>query len=107
MILLAFSGIVEGKKHPDEKGTSKGATMHILLIEDDRRLAKRIQQVLVEERHLVEVVHDGKSALPQAGGDFDCLLLAILLPGMNHIAVCRCLPDHPIATPILLLTALE
>ncbi len=106
MILLAFSGIVEGKRHPEEKGTSKGATMRILLIEDDRRLAKRIQQVLVEERHLVEVVHDGKSALLQAGGAFDCLILDILLPGMNGIAVCRWLREHAIATPILLLTAL-
>src|SRR5712671_3917600 len=80
--------------------------MRILLIEDDRRLAKRIQQVLVEERHLVEVVHDGKSALLQAGGAFDCLILDILLPGMNGIAVCRWLREHAIATPILLLTAL-
>jgi DNA-binding response OmpR family regulator len=80
--------------------------MRILLIEDDRRLAKRIQQVLVEERHLVEVVHDGKSALLQASGAFDCLILDILLPGMNGIAVCRWLREHAITTPILLLTAL-
>jgi len=80
--------------------------MRILLIEDDRRLAKRIQRVLVEERHLVEVVHDGKSALLQASGDFDCLILDILLPGMNGIAVCRWLREHAITTPILLLTAL-
>src|SRR5260370_386705 len=106
MILQVFSGIVEGKQHPDEKGTSKGATMRILLIEDDRRLAKRIQQVLVEERRLVEVVHDGKSALLQAGGAFDCLIFDILVPGMKGIAVCRWLREHAIATPILLLTAL-
>jgi len=80
--------------------------MRILLIEDDRRLAKRIQRVLVEERHLVEVVHDGKSALQLGGGDFDCLILDILLPGMNGIAVCRWLREHAITTPILLLTAL-
>lgn len=80
--------------------------MHILLIEDDTRLAKRIQQVLVEERHLVEVVYDGKNALLQATGDFDCLILDILLPGMNGIAVCRWLREHGINTPILLLTAL-
>lgn len=80
--------------------------MRILLIEDDRRLAKRIQRVLVEERHLVEVVHDGKSALQLGSGEFDCLILDILLPGMNGIAVCRWLREHAITTPILLLTAL-
>src|SRR5260370_24566777 len=107
MILMSVSGIVEGKQHPDEKGKSKGANMRILLIEDDRRLAKRIQQVLVEERHLVEVVHDGKSALLQAGGAFDCMILDILLPGMNGIAACPWFREHAIATPILLLTPLR
>jgi DNA-binding response OmpR family regulator len=48
----------------------------------------------------------GKSALVQASGDFDCLILDILLPGMNGIAVCRWLREHAITTPILLLTAL-
>lgn len=80
--------------------------MRILLIEDDRRLAKRIQRVLVEERHLVEVVHDGKRALRQADGEFDCLIVDILLPGMNGLALCRWLREHAISTPILLLTAL-
>lgn len=82
--------------------------MHILLVEDDERLARRLARMLIEERHTVEVVGDGKQALVHAQGDgFDCLILDILLPGMNGIAVCRWLRAHAITTPILLLTALD
>ncbi len=82
--------------------------MHILLIEDDERLARRLARVLTEERHTVEVVGDGKQAILHAqGGDYDCLILDILLPEINGIAVCRWLRAHAITTPILLLTALD
>jgi DNA-binding response OmpR family regulator len=82
--------------------------MHILLVEDDERLARRLARVLTEERHTVEIVGDGKQAILHAQGDsFDCLILDILLPEMNGIAVCRWLRAHAITTPILLLTALD
>src|SRR5260370_37359631 len=82
--------------------------MHILLVEDDERLARRLARVLTEERHTVEVVGDGKQAILHVqGDDFDCLILDILLPEMNGIAVCRWLRAHAITTPILLLTALD
>jgi two-component system OmpR family response regulator len=82
--------------------------MHILLVEDDERLARRLARVLTEERHRVEVVGDGKQAILHAHeGDFDCLILDILLPEMNGIAVCRWLRAHAITTPILFLTALD
>ncbi len=82
--------------------------MHILLIEDDARLARRMQRVLREERHTVDVVDDGKTAILLAeSGSFDCLILDVLLPAMNGLAVCRWLREHAVTTPILLLTALD
>ncbi len=82
--------------------------MDILLVEDDARLAKRIQQVLAEERHRVEVVGDGELALARAeNAPFDCFILDILLPGMNGLALCRALRKKALTTPILFLTALE
>ncbi len=97
-----------GKNAPRPTQSKGEPTMHILLVEDDARLAKRMQRVLSEERHTVEVVGDGKSAILQAeGGSFDCLILDILLPEMNGIAVCRWLREHEVTTPILLLTALS
>lgn len=82
--------------------------MHILLVEDDARLAKRMQRVLREERHTVEAITDGQTAIVLAeSGIFDCLILDVLLPAMNGFAVCRWLREHAVTTPILLLTALS
>jgi DNA-binding response OmpR family regulator len=82
--------------------------MHILLVEDDARLVKRMQRVLREERHTVEVVGDGQAAILLASeGAFDCLILDVLLPAMNGLAVCRWLRAHAVTTPILFLTALD
>jgi DNA-binding response OmpR family regulator len=114
MILAAFSGIVcrghlehsRGKR--EENQEKEDRPLHILLVEDDVRLARRLARVLTEERHTVEVVGDGKQAILRAqGGNFDCLILDILLPEMNGIAVCRWLRAHAITTAILLLTALD
>jgi len=120
MILAAISGIVcrghayrkTALKHcrGEQEGNQEreDRDMHILLVEDDERLARRLARVLTEERHTVEVVGDGKQAILHAqGDDFDCLILDILLPEMNGIAVCRWLRAHAITTPILLLTALD
>ena len=37
--------------------------MHILIVEDERRMAQRIRRVLSEERHSVDLAHDGRSGL--------------------------------------------
>src|SRR5216683_2783651 len=42
--------------------------MHILVVEDDERLARHLARVLTEERHTVEVVGDGKQAILHAQG---------------------------------------
>lgn len=120
MILTAISGIVcRGHLHKKStvthsRGEQEGnqereyILMHILLVEDDARLARRLARVLTEERHTVEVVGDGKQAILHVQeSNFDCLILDILLPEMNGIAVCRWLRTHAITTPILLLTALD
>jgi DNA-binding response OmpR family regulator len=81
--------------------------MRILVVEDDPRLAQRLARMLREERHQVEVVHDGQAAIASAGyGTFDSLIVDVLLPGLDGFGVCRWLREHGITTPILFLTAL-
>jgi DNA-binding response OmpR family regulator len=105
MLCLSATETQEQSRSAVGKGES---VVRILLVEDDSRLARRIQQVLLEERHLVEVVGEGQQALIKAAsGDFDAVILDLLLPGMNGIAVCRWLREHGVMTPILLLTALD
>ena len=78
----------------------------ILVVEDDPRLAATLDRVLGTERHEVEVAGDGNEALRRARErTFDLVVLDIMLPGLDGIAVCRRLRSTG-PTPILLLTAL-
>lgn len=82
------------------------AGSRILVVEDDPRLAATLERVLAAENHEVELAGDGAAALRRARERaFDLVVLDIMLPGLDGIAVCRRLRSTgPI--PILLLTAL-
>lgn len=78
----------------------------ILVVEDDPRLAATLHRVLAAEAYDVEVAGDGNEALRRARErPFDLVVLDIMLPGLDGIAVCKRLrATGPV--PILLLTAL-
>ena len=78
----------------------------ILVVEDDPRLAATLERMLVAENHDVEVAPEGNEALRLARDHpFDLVVLDVMLPGLDGIAVCRRLrATGPV--PILLLTAL-
>jgi two-component system response regulator MprA len=78
----------------------------ILVVEDDPRLAATLERVLAAENHDVEVAADGVTALRLARErPFDLVVLDIMLPGLDGIAVCKRLRSTG-PVPILLLTAL-
>jgi DNA-binding response OmpR family regulator len=80
--------------------------MHILVVEDDQRMADLIRQGLTEEGHAVVVSGDGREALSIAGvGSFDLILMDVMLPGMSGFNVVKCLRAEHNRTPILILTA--
>jgi len=82
------------------------AGSRILVVEDDPRLAATLERVLAAEGHDVEVAGDGGDALRRARErPFDLVVLDIMLPGLDGIAVCRKLRATGLV-PILLLTAL-
>ena len=82
------------------------AGSRILVVEDDPRLAATLGRVLAAEGHDVEVAGDGGDALRRARErPFDLVVLDIMLPGLDGIAVCRKLRATGLV-PILLLTAL-
>lgn len=82
--------------------------MHILVIDDNQRLTRNIQAYLQTEQHyIVDVVFDGDEGLKKAGtGQYDCIVLDIMLPGMDGFAICAALRKQGVVTPILMLTAL-
>lgn len=80
--------------------------MHILLVEDEEKLASLVQKALSREGHVVEVATDGETGLDLAlSGSFDLVILDILLPGKDGLSVLRQMRAEGQATPVLLLTA--
>lgn len=80
--------------------------MHILVVEDERRLANLIRRALEEESHVVDVNHDGAEALEVARAtDYDLIILDLMLPGVDGIEICRRLRADGKDTRILMLTA--
>jgi DNA-binding response OmpR family regulator len=80
--------------------------MHILVVEDEPKIADFIRRGLTESGHSVEVASDGEEALawPEIAA-FDVILLDVMLPVRNGVEVCRTLRRRGLQTPVLLLTA--
>jgi DNA-binding response OmpR family regulator len=82
--------------------------MYILVVEDERRLARAICRLLEEEGHTVDLAYDGEEGLAMAlDGSHDVIVLDVLMPEMNGIDVCRAVRSNRRDTPVLLLTALD
>src|SRR5207247_9856931 len=80
--------------------------MHILVVEDEQRLAYLLRRVLLEERHTVDLAHDGHSGLDLALSDtYDVVVLDVMLPGLDGLEVCRQMRAEHIMSPVLMLTA--
>jgi two-component system, OmpR family, response regulator len=80
--------------------------MKILLIEDDKRLAKLIKQVLEDEKYSLDVENDGETGLEAAiRGSYDLFIVDWMLPGRDGPSICRKIRSTKITTPILMLTA--
>ncbi len=80
--------------------------MRILLVEDELKVARFIQQGLQGEGYEVEVAADGKLGEKKArSGAFDLILLDVLLPKKNGFDVLRTLREEKVKTPIIMLTA--
>jgi DNA-binding response OmpR family regulator len=80
--------------------------MHILLVEDDRRMAVLLGNGLIEEGHVVDRTGSGEEALGLASTtEFDLLVLDVMLPDIEGFEVVRRLRSAGDRTPVLLLTA--
>jgi two-component system OmpR family response regulator/two-component system copper resistance phosphate regulon response regulator CusR len=80
--------------------------MHILVVEDDTVLARRIASTLTEAGHDPIVVHNGEKALDKTKAmPFDLIVLDIILPGMDGFEVLRHLRAQHLVSRVLMLTA--
>ncbi len=80
--------------------------MRALIVEDEQRLVRLLRRVLEEEHYVVDTASDGTDGEALArDGDYDVIVLDVMLPARDGITVCRNLRRDRIATPILMLTA--
>jgi DNA-binding response OmpR family regulator len=80
--------------------------MHILVIEDEHKVASFIARALRENAYAVDVAETGEKGLQLAESNtYDLILLDLRLPCMSGIEVCERLRQTGIQTPILMLTA--
>lgn len=80
--------------------------MRILVVEDAVTIASAIKEGLEQEGYAVDVEHDGDDGLRAALYEpYDIIILDVMLPSKDGIAVCRELREHNVTTPVLMLTA--
>ena len=80
--------------------------MRILLVEDEKRLSSAVQKLLEKERYEVDAVYTGTDGLDWAlTGNYDAIILDVMLPGMDGFEVLRRMRGNRLPTPVLMLTA--
>lgn len=80
--------------------------MKILVVEDEMQLADALSELLKRNMYSVDTFYNGIDGLDNAlTGLYDCIILDIMMPGMNGIEVLSNLRKEKINTPVLLLTA--
>lgn len=80
--------------------------MRILVVEDEKNLSDALVRLLQGQKYQVEAVYDGNDGLHYAqSGQYDALVLDVMLPGLNGFQLAAALRKQDITTPILMLTA--
>ena len=77
----------------------------ILIVEDEESIADLEKDYLELSNFEVEVANDGDTGLQKGlGGDFDLIILDLMLPGVDGFEICRQIRDQK-NTPIIMVSA--
>jgi len=80
--------------------------MHVLLVEDELKMARALRRGLEQEGHSVDSATDGDDALSRAVEfEYDAIVLDVMLPGRDGFSICRELRARDRWAPVLMLTA--
>jgi heavy metal response regulator len=80
--------------------------MHILVVEDEKKVASFIKRGLEAANYSVDVEHDGKAGLNRIlEGGFDLVILDVMLPTLDGFSIMKQIRQERLTVPILLLTA--
>jgi len=80
--------------------------VRVLVVEDNRRVARFIEKGLREASYAVTVADNGDDGLQEGlGGGHDVIILDLMLPGRDGFSVLRSLRERAVCTPVICLTA--
>ncbi len=80
--------------------------MKLLVVEDEHKIAQSIKRGFEQESMVVDVAYDGAEGFDLAvSGDYDVIVLDMMLPSLDGLSFCTQLRGENIHTPILILTA--
>lgn len=80
--------------------------MKLLIVEDEKRLCQTIAKHLKAEGYTIDTCYNGSDAIDYIEGtEYDAIILDIMLPGIDGIAVLKKVRSKKLKTPVLLLTA--
>jgi len=80
--------------------------MRILVVEDEMRIANAVKKGLKQEHYAVDLAYTGTQGLDLATSEtYDLILLDVMLPELDGVALCKSLREQQNHTPILMLTA--
>jgi two-component system OmpR family response regulator len=83
-----------------------GGAMRILVVEDEVKMARALRRGLEQEGYAVDVAADGDAGLRMGSeGEFDAMVLDVMLPGRDGFSVCSELRSRGRWAPVLMLTA--
>ena len=81
---------------------------HILIVEDEKKIADTLRMGLSEQGYEVQVAYDGQIGLKIFLNDpFDLIILDINLPGMNGFELCKLIRRSNEQVPVLMLTSMS
>jgi len=90
----------------DKMKISGGVHMRILFVEDEKRMAQALCEILRLEKYEVDHYANGLDGLAAVESNiYDIVILDVMLPGMNGYEIAKKARSKGIATPILMLTA--
>jgi DNA-binding response OmpR family regulator len=104
--ITAQARIISEWASPTKAKEKQMAAQHILLVEDEIKLARFIELELESEGYRVSVAHNGMSGLSLAReSEPDLAILDWMMPGLTGVELCRRLRSTGIKIPVILLTA--
>ena len=80
--------------------------MRILIVEDEKRLAETLADLVTQNKDIADICRDGQSGLDHAlSGIYDAVILDVMLPGLNGFDIVHKMRENGDSTPVLMLTA--